>query len=284
MGQLHDVLVAPAARSGALYEADQVVLVTQGILNYLPFAALRDKVTGRYLAQDFSIVRVPSAASLDALRGRSDVSATGSDGAVSATVLVPFPEQLPASTSEARALRRSLKVVTTHLQDRATERQARASLEAGGYVHVASHGVMNARNPLFSRIELFPGESAGSGDDGRLEVHELLGLEIRSPLVYLSGCETGLGSARATRFSQGEDYATLAQAFLYAGAGNVVATLWRIHDEGAAVFAERFYRHLGAASPGKALSRTQQEMMEDERFGAPYYWAAYQLTGSGLLN
>ena len=74
---------------------------------------------------------------------------------------------------------------------------------------------MNSRNSLFSRIELTPG-SGEPGDDGRLEVHELLRLRIRSPLVFLSGCETGVGAAWSNQFARGEDYATLAQAFLYA--------------------------------------------------------------------
>ena len=283
--RLHGVLIAPAARAAGLYEARQLVLVSHGILNYLPFAALRDTVTGRYLAQDFSIVRAPSAGALSALRDGPSTAPSGLAREPSATVLVPFPDELPASRAEAESLRRGLQRLTSLLGDRATERQARLALEGDGYVHIATHGVMNARNPLFSRLELYPGESTGGPrDDGRLEVHELLELKILAPLVYLSGCETGLGSARATRFSPGEDYATLAQAFLYAGAGNVLATLWRIDDEAAAVFADRFYRHMRSATPGEALRRTQLEMIEESTFGAPYFWAAYQLSGAGRLG
>ena len=76
-----------------------------------------------------------------------------------------------------------------------------------------------------------------------LEVHEVVGLLVRSRLVFLSGCETGLGAAGARAFAAGEDYATLARAFHYAGAREVVATLWRVEDRGAAEFAAkiRFY-------------------------------------------
>jgi len=147
-------------------------------------------------------------------------------------------------------------------------------------VHVASHGVLNSINPLFSRIELAR-RSDRPEDDGRLEVHELLDLSVRSPLVYLSGCETGLGLAWSTDFARGEDYTTLAQSFLYAGARNVVATLWRIEDDGAAAFAQRFYRHLRQLSASEALAATQREMRGDPKYGAPYYWAAYFLTGGG---
>ena len=125
-------------------------------------------------------------------------------------------------------------------------------------MHVASHAVMNPTNPLFSRIELAPGRGWSTEDDGRLEVHELLDLAVRSRLVFLSGCETGVGEAWTTSYRAGEDYATLGLALLYAGAGSVVATLWRIDDRSAAALAARFYQHLRtmpAASPAGPARR-----------------------------
>jgi CHAT domain-containing protein len=139
---------------------------------------------------------------------------------------------------------------------------------------------MNSRNSLFSRVELARG-TGGSRDDGRLEVHEVLALRVRAPLVVLSGCETGVGAAWSTQFARGEDYATLAQAFLYAGTRNVMATLWRIGDQGAAAFAERFYRHLALMPPADALAAAQQDLLKSPRYGSPYYWAAYQVSGDG---
>jgi len=134
-------------------------------------------------------------------------------------------------------------------------------------------------NPLFSRIELGPGRPGSTMDDGRLEVHEVLGLEIQSPLVFLSGCETGLGPGASRRYSPGEDYATLAAAFLAAGARQVVATLWAIPDTGAAVFASRFYRELERTGTAEALASAQRALLGEQRFSHPYYWAGYRLAG-----
>jgi CHAT domain-containing protein len=139
---------------------------------------------------------------------------------------------------------------------------------------------MNVRNPMFSRIELARG-TGDSHDDGRLEVHELLGIHIGATLVFLSGCETGLGAAGSTPFAQGEDYASLAQAFLYAGARTVVSTVWPIGDAGAAEFASRFYAHLRSESPPEALASAQRDLARSPRWRAPYYWAAYQVIGDG---
>jgi CHAT domain-containing protein len=134
---------------------------------------------------------------------------------------------------------------------------------------------------MFSRIELHPGPGRQTTDDGRLEVHELLGLRSSSPVVFLSGCETGLGNAWSTAFQTGDDYATLAQAFLHAGAQNVVATLWRIEDEGAAWFAERFYRRLRDHEPPEALALAQREAIRSRSFSSPHHWAGFVASGTG---
>jgi CHAT domain-containing protein len=107
---------------------------------------------------------------------------------------------------------------------------------------------------------------------------------VRSPLVFLSGCETALGTSWSRSFARGEDYATLAQAFLYAGAGSVVATLWRIDDEGAAAFAAAFYDAMRTRPPLEALAAAQRALLHDPRyarFSAPRYWAPYVIAGSG---
>ena len=98
--------------------------------------------------------------------------------------------------------------------------------------------------------------------------------------MFLSGCETGAGQAWSSSFARGEDYATLATAFLYAGASNVVATLWRIEDQGAATFAVRFYYHLKRHSPTDALALAQRDLIRSDRYEAPYYWAGYRLAGA----
>ena len=161
----------------------------------------------------------------------------------------------------------------------ASERALRRALAGRAIVHIASHAALSPSNPLFSYIEL---AAAGSRpeEDGRLEVHELLEIAIHSPLVFLSGCETGLGAAWSTDFIRGEDYATLAQAFLYAGAANVVATLWPVEDEGAATLASLFYSHLRGIDPSTALAEAQRDLIEDPRVRAPYHWAAYRMAGA----
>jgi CHAT domain-containing protein/tetratricopeptide (TPR) repeat protein len=276
---LHGLLVAPVERTGALRGSRRLVIVPHSVLAYLPFAALRRSTTGRYLMQDYVLFHLPSAGALVSLRS-SDTLLQYQQAATPPTLFAPFPDALPGSGLEARAFRQSVSGAQVRRGSAASEMSLRATLSQGNLVHVATHGVMNSKNSLFSRIELARG-LGGPRDDGRLEVHELLGLRIKAPLVFLSGCETGVGGAWSTQFARGEDYATLAQAFLYAGARTVMATLWRIGDKGAAAFAERFYTHLALMPPADALAAAQQDLLKSSRYGSPYYWAAYQVSGDG---
>src|SRR4030095_13124493 len=108
-------------------------------------------------------------------------------------------------------------------------------------------------------------------DDGRLELHEVLGLSVRSPLVFLSGCETGAGYEWTDDPIKGTAELTLAQAFLSAGASNVILTLWRIDDAGAGAFANNFYDELSKSGVALALAKAQRRMATDSRYGNPYY-------------
>ena len=111
-----------------------------------------------------------------------------------------------------------------------------------------------------------------------------MSLSIRSPLVFLSGCETGAGQAWADDPVRGTADLTLAQAALSAGARNVISTLWRIRDAGGAVFAGRFYSHLQGESVSSALAAAQRESIADPAYSNPFYWAGYVLSGEGRFG
>lgn len=285
---LREILLGPAESGGALAGVRHLFVVPHGELSYLPFAALRDGGTKRFLVEDFLITDLPTARALPALRGRASGTAEAAEGPVVA--FAPFPGELPGTTLEINAIRKAFDDGAYFTGRDASEGQFWENLANAHLIHAATHGVMNARNPLFSRIEFAPGAGGSpepaahpaTHDDGWLEVHELLGATVRVALVFLSGCETGIGPGWSTAYGRGEESATLGQAFLHAGAGNVVATLWRIDDPGAAAFAAVFYSQLSRPRPPvEALADAQRTLIHDPRYGAPYYWAGYRLTGTG---
>lgn len=281
---LHGLLVEPIRETGALKGVDRVYVVPHGELSYLPFAALKRTPEGPYLVEEFTLVHLPSASALPALRERARERARKA-GAMEGVSFAPFPRELPGTVREVEAVRRHQSHWGVRLGSQASESAMREALASGLVVHAATHGILNAWNPMFSRILLEADPDPGSAGDGRLELHEVVASTVASPLVFLSGCETGLGTIGATGFLGGDDYATLAQAFLYAGAQSVVATLWRIPDDGAAAFAETFFRGLGGSGdPAGALATTQRVMLRDPRYASPFYWAGYRLDGLGTMR
>ena len=281
---LHGLLIRPVEGSGALRGVTKLVIVPHGVLTYLPFAALIDATTGSFVVERYTVVHASTAAAFKATRTARNGLTGRAPSAAIGMALAPFPVDLPATRDEARMFAQAVRGSAVHTGRAATEQRLRTSLEAGAIVHVATHAVMNAASPMFSRIELSGEPTSPPADNGRLEVHELLGLRTSSPLVFLSGCETARGAAWTTPFETGEDFTTIGQALLYAGARSVVATLWRINDAAASEFARRFYGSLADVSVAESLARAQRSMIADPRYRHPYLWAPYQATGDGGLR
>ncbi|MEX2157054.1 MAG: CHAT domain-containing tetratricopeptide repeat protein [Gemmatimonadales bacterium] len=264
-------LVAPVEASGLLAGKRRLLIAPHVELHYLPFAALvRPGPPERLLIERYVIQYVPSASVWLRLRGRP---ARPVGGGVLA--LAPRAAALPGSQAEVAAIGRlhgaRARVLTGPT---ATEREFRALAPEQSIIHLASYGVLNKHNPLFSFVEL----AAGGGEDGRLEVHEVFGLTLNARLLVLSACQTGLAAGALADVPAGDDWVGLAQAFLFAGASNVLATLWPVQDLATARFMERFYTELAAGRPeAEALAQAQRAAARDPRTAHPFFWAGFTL-------
>lgn len=79
-----------------------------------------------------------------------------------------------------------------------------------------------------------------------------------------------------------EGVAGLARAFLAAGAGAVVASLWDVYDEPSRKLMETFHRHFrDGVPPAEALRRAQVALLhsDDPRFRNPSAWAGFEALG-----
>ena len=270
--RLHRHLIAPLEETGLLAEAKRLVLVPHAELHYLPFAALlsdRGPLVERY-----EVVRTPSATVWLALGNRPE-----SPGAAGVLALAPRSDVLPESRREVEAIARfagdDVQVLTG---DRATEEAFLIAAPGKRILHLATYGVLNKHNPLFSFVEFAP----GGAQDGRLEVHEVFGLELAADLVVLSACQTGLGSGRMADVPPGDDWVGLTRAFLHAGARSVVATLWAVEDRATAVLMEEFYRQHGSgADPARALANAQRALLGTGVSAHPFYWAGVVVVAGG---
>ncbi|MCU0542873.1 MAG: CHAT domain-containing protein [Oscillatoriaceae cyanobacterium Prado104] len=80
---------------------------------------------------------------------------------------------------------------------------------------------------------------------------------------------------------QGEGIVGLTRGFMYAGAKRVVVSLWNVDDEGTAEFMAKFYQEMlqKKLTPAAALRAAQLAMLQQEKWQSPYYWAAFTLQG-----
>jgi CHAT domain-containing protein len=141
------------------------------------------------------------------------------------------------------------------------------------FLHFATHGLYNYRQPLYSYL-LFPSTDE---DDGRLNVFEVFEMNLNAKLVTLSACETGLGN-----ISQGDELTGLSRAFLFAGSSSVIVSLWSVADYPTALLMSDFYRYLKDHSMQEALTLAQKDVIK--LYPDPVYWAPFILIGNGNVS
>ena len=259
--QLEQRLIAPIEEAGLLAGVTRLVIAPHAELHYLPFAALLDR-DGRFWSSVTRSAVTPSASVWLMLGERSTGrSATG------VLAFAPRPDALPASRQEVAAIAR-LAGADVLTGGAATESAFRRVAPSRRVLHLATYGVLNKQNPLFSFVELAP----GGDQDGRLEVHEVFGLRLAADLVVLSACQTGLASGALADVPPGDDWVGLTRAFLHAGAKHVVATLWPVDDWATAALMERFYGgDAGSFMPVRALAAAQRTLLAQPATSHPFY-------------
>lgn len=270
---LDDVLLDPIRRTGMMAERRTLIIVPHLELHYLPFESLIEegRMQDRFLIEEHDVVYVPSASVWLRLLERPAQARTGVLG------LAPMDDELAGTVSEVDAIRSAWgDAATIKMGASATEGVVRGST-GHRLVHLATRGVLNRHNPLFSYVQLSP----DGHQDGRLEVHEVFRLGLRTDLMVLSACQTALGSGSVGDVPAGDDWVGLVRAFLHAGADNVLATLWAVEDLRTAEFVASFHRRLAeGGSYVDALAEAKREAIRSDELGHPYFWAGFVLTGA----
>jgi CHAT domain-containing protein len=269
----------------------ELIVVPDGKLHLLPFAALVDK--GQYILSSHQVTVVPSGTVLAMLSHRSSQVAQNNlpyvgvaawiskspPNTLLATMrrAVSGPERhelvaLPESRHEVETIATDLPQPSTILLgDRATETNFK-QLPLGQYnvIHLALHGYVDPEFPDRSALVFAPENS--SQNDGLLQVREIRDLRLNADLVTLSACDTGIGPVGE------EGIENIVNAFIEAGAQSVVSTLWDVEDHATAELMTDFYANLGRKeAKAEALRQAQLSMLKS---GAPpYYWAGFELDG-----
>jgi CHAT domain-containing protein len=272
--RLYMRLIAPVrARLGS--RGAVLVVVADGELAGIPFEALWDGE--RYLVESHplrfaSTLRDPVRPASPPARGRVSLVA---DPAFDARAF-PGLQRLPGAAEEITALTRLYPQAGVVAGPRADADAVREAFRGGGLVHFAGHAVFDDARPERSFLVVAPGR--GGAAEERLTAAEIEDMQLGSlRMVVLSACQTSRGRA-----GRSGGFAGLAGAFLAAGAGGVVGSLWRVDDRQTRVLMEAFHDAYRTSGDGAAALRQAQLRLlrsGDPALRAPAAWAGFRYAG-----
>jgi CHAT domain-containing protein len=282
--ELYQILLEPL--EPFLAQAEVVCIVPDKVLHHLPFAALFSARRQKYLIENYALVTAPSASVflLCAEHARHQVSRTNERVlAVGNPHFDPaaYPQlaELSAAAREANDVARTYTRHRVLLADQATEEAVKAEIQTATILHLATHGVIDERSALNSRLVLAK-PTANAGGDGALRAYEIAQMRLpQTQLAVLSACQSGV-----ERFYRGEGMIGLGRAFLAAGVPTVVASLWTVDSEVTATLMTDFHQQLKTHSASQALRRAQLALLHNAnaQLHQPYYWAAFSTFGGDV--
>lgn len=250
-----------------------LIIVPDGILNFLPFEALitRESSTTNfakmnYLMNDFKIAYNTSA---NIYLNSKSVSKSEK------TVLGVFPV-FEKTAFELRYSKKELESIRSNFK--------------GKYLENSQASFSNFKNnaPNFSILHLSTHASSGDIEtpasikfyNQEVLYSELYNLHINPDLVVLSACETGIG-----KLYKAEGAMSVARGFQFAGAQNLLFSLWKVNDFTTSVFMSDFYKNIkNDVSYFEANANSKRDYLNDKSIPnakkSPYYWSSFVYYGS----
>ncbi|MCB0076097.1 MAG: CHAT domain-containing protein [Anaerolineales bacterium] len=249
--RLHQMLLAPLQLPA---DIERLFIVPFGALHTLPFHLLD---SGQWLVEQYESVLLPAASLLlsppvrrsEGLRLFSHSHAGRLRHAEREAERVAKLWRSQAFVEEEAVSDRLLNQAPTQL------------------LHIAAHSEFYLDHPDLSAIHLH---------DGPIYAQQLMQQPMDYELITLSSCETGIAHIGAS-----DDPLGLGHMLLYAGAGALVTSLWRVEDAQTARLMTTFYQRLRAGeSKAAALRAAQRTMIEENPALHPAYWGAFTLIGN----
>ncbi|MTJ55490.1 CHAT domain-containing protein [Anabaena sp. UHCC 0253] len=319
--QLSQMILSPVADK---LGQKRLVVVADGALQVIPFAALPDvtttateeEVNYQPLLINHEIVHLPSMTAIatqrQALKGRTSAPKTlavladpvfslndsrvqGKSQNTKNALSLSLDEsalkraannlnrgmwpRIPGTREEAKAI---LKLVSPKERLQAFDFAAtfnwatNPELSQYRFLHFATHGFADPKNPELSGIVLSLVDESGQPKRGYLRLGDIFNLNFPADLVVLSACETGLGGEVS-----GEGLVGLTRGLMYAGAERLAVSLWKVDDRGTSELMQRFYQQMlqHGESPNVALRQAQLQMWKSDNRRNPYFWSGFIAQG-----
>ncbi len=240
--------------------SQKLVIIPQGALHGLPFNAYFDGE--KHLIDKYEILYAPSAAIWLETQKRPATPVCEQKQILLMGVLSEGIEQVQLEIEE---MSRLLPHARTLIGEEATTQAFMQEAESSRWIHIATHALFRADNPLFSGLHF---------SDGWLMAHDLYDMRLSCELATLSACRTGVSCVEP-----GDELFGLVRGFLMAGARSLGVSLWSADDQSTAQTMVSFYKRLLAGEPRVQALRATQQSIRDS-FSHPYHWANFVIMGA----
>jgi CHAT domain-containing protein len=260
--KLYRLLVAPIESDLDSHRA--IAIIPDQDLHRLPFPALWNGATRRYLIEDFALLESPNLTQLLTTSGlplRNSAVAFG-------TLADDF-----SATGELSLLKRLYPSGQVFSANAANKQEFLNAMKDAEVFHYSGHSV-DASNPLRSSL-LLDGDHEGQNSISALDISRQ---HMRpNSLVVLASCDSSVGNSR-----DGIEMRGLTSAFLISGAGSVVGSLWLVDTVSTSRLVSDFHNGFAhGISVAEALRQGQLTFIKSgTQSSHPYFWSGFVVTGS----
>lgn len=290
--KLYDDLIKPVKRFIA--DKRHLIIVPDLGMYYLPFEALLTKPTDlkcdypelSYLANEFAISYHYSSSlfhhNISTFKQRNragmkkfiGISPEYGDGKKHSEQL----SELTFSKEEVNAVGRFLSESgfesKTICESEATTTCFKSMCADFNYILISAHQILHQKNSGLSGIIFSSTPEDKSDNDRCLTTGEAYNLNLTADLVVLSCCETGIG-----RLVRGEGMMAMNRAFLFAGAENIVFTLFKVFDRASSQLVQYFFKQVTKGTGYSEALRTAKLKIIKQEWATPKSWAGYVFMG-----
>lgn len=276
--QLYQWLIKPITAELERQKIDTIVIVPDGILTTLSFAALYDKESKKYLFEKYALAITPSLVLTDFTKFEPPDQFRA---LLVGIAKFPNSPSLRDSTEESTGITKELAAINPMLErdilqnERATLSNIEATVGKNvsySIIHFATHGRFDENSNEFF-LQTY---------DGRLTLDKLEEIITNNnsrgkqlELITFSASETAIGSESSSL--------GLAGLAIKTGARSALASLWNVSDYATARLMTEFYRQWKDnhfSSKAKALQQAQLKLLMTPELAHPYFWAAFVLIGN----
>jgi CHAT domain-containing protein len=250
----------------------KLVIIPDGQLNFVPFDALVTSIKPQQNPRMFSYLllqnQISYGYSVATLLKQAGNNATASASGLSLFAPVFANKErgktpLLHSMEEADAIKKENSSGKFYLKEQAGINQFKKAVTNAGIIHIASHASADTGSGRQPLIDFY---------DSSLYLNEIYSMHMAPRLVVLSACETGIGI-----IDKSEGAMSLARAFYYAGAKNIITSLWSVDDKSTAALFSQFYAGIKTDDYSRALYDSKLNYLKNatSSTASPYYWAGF---------